>query len=272
MSKTLIDWTDEVWNPLRGCTPVSEGCRNCYAARIAARPNMSGPGGAYEGLAEMKNGKSRWTGKIQVVEHLIEAPLKWKKPRFVFVNSMSDLFHEKVPAETIFQIFDVMGQCPQHVFQILTKRPEIAAALDMEGMLAWQPNIWMGVSVENIATVHRLETLRPLQAHVKFVSCEPLLEDISPNSTVRSAINNWLDWVIVGGETGTEARIMEGNWARNLRDDCALAETPFFFKQWGGRRRTRTLDGREYNERPPLAPEPEPVPELEDWQQISLWE
>lgn len=229
--KTGIEWCDATWNPIRGCSRVSEGCRYCYAELIAAR--FSKPGNPYFGIAGFKNGQPHWTGDIQVVHDKMDQPIRWKRPRIIFVNSMSDLFHENVGSDTIFEIFDIMAnKAPHHYYIVLTKRPQRAVALDMEGMLDWQPNIWMGVSVEDTKTVHRLDDLELCKAQVKILSAEPLLE---PFDHMMPPYLKWLDWVIVGGESGAKARPMKEIWAYTMGMRCIEHHVPFFFKQMGGR-------------------------------------
>lgn len=337
--KTAIEWTDATWNPIRGCSRVSEGCRNCYAEPIAAR--FSGPSQPYDGLSKFvtpagsNKREARWTGRVAFAEHLLDQPLRWRAPRRIFVNSMSDLFHESVPDEWIDRIFAVMALCPQHTFQILTKRParmrnyfsetwqvaaqpaqtnlgveipaqqatiedrwhQIESAIDsltldnrlfnqdrfwtsegqLIGRIAWPheplPNVWLGVSVEDQVTADtRIPILLQTPAAKRFISAEPLLGLIDlvsvlalppPRGTFFTAAAKlcsdsacrrpgrhyprefncrWgkepmglpgLDWVIVGGESGPGARPMHPDWAVTLRDQCAAAGTPFFFKQWG---------------------------------------
>ena len=187
-----IEWTESTWNPVRGCTRVSEGCRFCYAERIAAR--FSGKGMAYEGLAENTKAGPRWTQQVILVPELINEPLKWKKPRRIFVNSMSDLFHEKVELSDIQKVFAVMEKADRHQFQILTKRAERLLAFNAK--LPWPPNVWMGVSVEDNRVTDRIDALRQTDAHIKFLSLEPLLGAL-PNLELDG-----IDWVIVGGESG----------------------------------------------------------------------
>lgn len=238
-----IEWTESTWNPVRGCTRVSEGCRFCYAERIAAR--FSGNGMAYQGLARNTPAGPRWTQHIRTVPELLNAPLKWKKPRRIFVNSMSDLFHEKIELAYIQQVFAVMNEARQHQFQILTKRAERLLALNSE--LTWTPNIWMGVSVEDARVTDRIDALRQTNAHIKFLSLEPLLGAL-PNLTLDN-----INWVIVGGESGPGARTMQKQWVIDIRNQCEAAEVAFFFKQWGGQHKSktgRTLDGRTYDAMP----------------------
>lgn len=238
-----IEWTESTWNPVRGCTRVSEGCRFCYAERIAAR--FSDDGMAYEGLAKNTKAGPRWTQKVKVVREVIKAPLKWKKPRRIFVNSMSDIFHEKILLSDIQEIFDVMEEANWHQFQLLTKRAE--RLLEYNSELPWPPNVWMGVSVEDEQVMHRIDALRQTDAQIKFLSLEPLIGPL-PDLELSG-----IDWVIVGGESGPGARPMDEAWVLAIRDRCAEAEVPFFFKQWGGVRKSKTgrvLDGRFYDEMP----------------------
>ena len=249
MDNTKIEWTDATWNPLRGCTRVSEGCRNCYAERVAAR--FSGPGMAYEGT--IKDGK--WNGVVKTVPEALDQPLRWKRPRRIFVNSMSDLFHETVSDQAIFAIFYVMACTPHHTYQVLTKRParmvqwfDWVSRWDstMQPRLAkmaggkWPlPNVWLGVSVEDQdAADKRLPHLINTPAAVRWVSAEPLLGHVSFTGWDGKVQRNWLgeggiNWVVCGGESGHGARPMHPVWARNLRDECADAGAAFFFKQWG---------------------------------------
>lgn len=228
-----IEWTDSSWNPVTGCTRISSGCQNCYAQRMAKR------------LKAM--GNPRYTNGFKVTLHwdLINAPYEWKKPRRIFVNSMSDLFHEDVPVEFIKRVFDTMNNTPWHTYQVLTKRSE--RLLKLAPLLNWTPNIWQGVSIENQEVVHRLEHLREVPAHVTFLSLEPLL---GPLSELRL---DKIHWVIVGGESGPRARPIKPEWVRELRDNCIENDVPFFFKQWGGTRKHlngRLLDGQTWDQYP----------------------
>lgn len=252
-----IEWTDSSWNPIRGCSRVSEGCVNCYAEGIAAR--FSGPGQPYERLAKRMGGAPRWTGDVRFIESALTAPLRWKRPRKIFVNSMSDLFHEKVPDEWIDKIFAVMAIAHWHTFQILTKRPErmrqycgsdevlgrVVSLINewahefasvevrhkpdgLRGLILL--NIWLGVSVEDQATAdERIPLLMQTPAAVRFISAEPLLGPL----TISYLEWARLDWVICGGESGAKARPMHPAWARGLRNQCHKLGIPFFFKQWG---------------------------------------
>ncbi len=228
-----IEWTDSTWNPVTGCSKVSPGCKHCYAERMAKRLRAMGSK-IYENGFE-----------VTLQPGALNLPLSWKKPRTIFVNSMSDLFHEDVPLDYIHRVFDVMARAHWHRFQILTKRSSRLQALSSQ--LDWRANIWMGVSVENDAYLHRIEHLRNTPASVKFLSLEPLLGPL-PTLDVTG-----IQWVIVGGESGPGARVMSGNWAAEIRDICIKARVPFFFKQWGGffkAKNGRTLEGRIWNEMP----------------------
>jgi len=233
-----IEWTEYTWNPVTGCTKVSKGCRNCYADKMARRLKAMG-------VPRYKNGF-----RPTVHYDVLERPLTWRRPRVVFVNSMSDLFHESVPLDFIRRVFEVMNACPQHTFQILTKRS--ARLKELAGSLDWSPNIWMGVSVENEKVTHRIRDLSSAPAHVRFLSCEPLIGPLS-----GLALRN-IDWVIVGGESGARCRPIREEWVRDIRDQCAESGTRFFFKQWGGVHKKRTgriLDGRTWDDMPVLAHE-----------------
>ena len=237
MNKTKIEWTDRTWNPFRGCTRVSEGCRNCYAERMAARfaKDESAPYFGISRFVDTQHGKeARWTGEVRIIEKLMDAPLRWKKPSLIFLNSMSDTFHESVPDAAIIELFDVMGAATQHHFQVLTKRPERMLEMQGSGKLRYgYPNIWMGVSIEDVKTVDRCRIFHELGARVQWVSAEPLLEDIT------EAIAKYLpyiDWLVCGGESGHAARPMDAKWAYNLYLECSLHNTRYFFKQMGGRK------------------------------------
>lgn len=235
-----IEWTESTWNPVRGCTRVSEGCRFCYAERIAAR--FSGKGLAYEGYAKNTKAGPQWTQKVQPVRSLLNQPLKWKKPRRIFVNSMSDLFHEKIELSYIKEVFYVMEKAYWHQFQILTKRAEQLLRYNSE--LSWSPNVWMGVSVEDSRVIHRIEALRQTNANVKFLSLEPLIGPLPDLNLTK------IDWVIVGGESGPGARKMEKKWVIDIRDQCEKEKVHFFFKQWGGvqkSKRGRKINGKTYD-------------------------
>jgi len=244
-SSTRIEWTESTWNPTRGCSRASPGCRNCYAERFAHR--LSGPGRPYEALTRSTPRGPRWTGEIRLVPEVLEAPLRWRKPRLVFVNSMSDLFHERIPIRFIEEVFAIMEKAHWHTFQILTKRAERLHKL--YSVLPWPPNVWMGVSVETPDYAGRIQKLRDVPAAVRFLSLEPLLQPfgVLPLDGVH--------WVIVGGESGPYPRPMKSEWVRQVRDTCVSQRVPFFFKQWGGiakKRAGRRLDGRTWDEMPQM--------------------
>ncbi len=241
---STIEWTEATWNPTRGCSRISPGCEHCYAERMAHR--LSGPGKAYEHLTQRGRQGPRWTGLIRTAEDAIELPLRWKKPRLVFVNSMSDLFHERLDEADIRRIFKVMEKAHWHTFQLLTKRSERLRSLS--GRLPWPKNVWMGVSVESAEYLHRIADLAQTPAATKFLSIEPLLGPLQQIPLGR------VDWVIVGGESGPGARPMDPEWVRQIRDQCEQASVRFFFKQWGGVRKKTTgriLDGRTWDDMPP---------------------
>ncbi|CUA90885.1 Bacteriophage protein gp37 [Chelatococcus sambhunathii] len=270
-ANTKIEWTETTWNPLAGCSVVSPGCTNCYAMQMAHRIKRMTEGRTgnpadtpYFGTTRIMNGKAIWTGEVHLVDGALTAPLRWKRPRRIFVNSMSDLFHESVPDEWIDRVFAVMAMCPQHTFQVLTKRSDRMRAYvdgmwdrrealgglmssvggderqgwyapECDGKRGWVgmhlplPNVWLGVSAEDQRRANeRVPDLREAPAAVRFISAEPLLGAID--------FEPWLDridWIIVGGESGPGARPMHPDWARSIRDQCAAAGTAFFFKQWG---------------------------------------
>lgn len=221
--KSMIEWTMATWNCIRGCSMCSPGCLFCYAMMIAAR--FSRLGLPFHGFAVMTPKGPKWTGKVALIEELLDEPLHWKKPKLIFVNSMSDLFHEELPAADILRVFDVMSRANWHTYQILTKRSERLAELSPK--LLWAPHIWMGVSVENADNVHRIDDLRRSGARIKFLSIEPLLGPM-PKLNLDG-----IDWVIVGGESGRNVRPMQADWARDIRNQCQDADVPFFFKQFG---------------------------------------
>lgn len=232
MNKTKIQWTEMTWNPITGCTKISDGCLNCYAARMAKR------------LKAM--GNPRYINEFEVTVHkdLLEVPLDIKQPKMIFVNSMSDLFHKDVPDDIIIKVFETMNKAYWHTFQVLTKRPERVLEMDQAGLLKWSPNIWMGTTVENDKYVDRIDKLRGTKANIKFLSCEPLLGSLKDISLKE------IDWVIVGGESGPKSREMKKGWVLELKDLCEKDGVAFFFKQWGGinkKKSGRTLDGKTYD-------------------------
>ncbi len=230
-----IEWTEATWNPLTGCNKISLGCKNCYAEKMSYRlQNM--------GQYNYRNGF-----QLTMHEHALEIPLKWIRPRIIFVNSMSDLFHQDVPIPFIKKVFKVMNRCPQHQFQVLTKRADRLEELSSK--LNWTHNIWMGVSIETQDYKFRIDHLLKTKAKVKFLSLEPLLGPL-PRLKLKG-----IDWVIVGGESGTNARPIKPDWVIQIKNQCVNKKTPFFFKQWGGVRKHKTgrlLEGRTWNEMPVL--------------------
>lgn len=233
MAQSKIEWTEMTWNPTTGCSKISEGCKHCYAETMALRLRSMG-------LEKYANGFA-----LTMHESTLEAPLAWRRPRTVFVNSMSDLFHREVPDAFILRVFEVMARCPQHRFQVLTKRADRLPLLN--GKLPWPGNVWMGVSVENASHTARINALRASSAAVKFLSLEPLIGPLPSLNLAK------IDWVIAGGESGPGARPMKPEWALDIRDQCQAAGVAFFFKQWGGankRKTGRLLDGRTYDEMP----------------------
>ena len=235
-NKSNIEWTEMTWNPVTGCTKVSQGCKHCYAERMAKR------------LTAM--GAERYRNGFSVTLHpdLVDIPRGWRLPRVVFVNSMSDLFHDDIPLAYIQRVFATMRDCPRHTFQVLTKRSERLAELAPH--LPWPENVWMGVSVEDARVLHRVADLQSVQAKVRFLSLEPLI------GPLESLPLDGIHWVIVGGESGPQARPMRKEWVRQILRQCRAAKVPFFFKQWGGTRKDltgRELNGRTYSEMPVVA-------------------
>lgn len=244
-TKSTIEWTEMTWNPVTGCTKISQGCKHCYAARMAKRLHAMG--------------SERYRNEFALTTHddLIDAPRRWKQPRMIFVNSMSDLFHRDVPEDFIYRVFRTMKECPQHTFQILTKRSDRLRRLAPK--LFWAPNIWMGVSVESETVLHRVDDLREVSAKTRFLSCEPLIGPLANLSL------DGIHWVIVGGESGPGARPMPYEWVEEIRHLCEARRVPFFFKQWGGvrkKRAGRVLNGRTFDEMP--------LPALKPFVQIDL--
>jgi len=231
--QSSIEWTDATWNPVTGCTKISPGCKYCYAERMAKR------------LQSMGQPRYRDGFQLTMQSDVVDQPLTWKKPRTVFVNSMSDLFHDDVPLSYLKRVFGVMAMASWHTFQVLTKRSERLA--DVAKYLPWPTNVWMGVSVENEDYTYRIDHLSHVTAAIRFLSIEPLI------GPIRNLRLDSIDWVIVGGESGPHARMIDPDWVRTIRDGCLSAGVPFFFKQWGGTRKSRTgrvLDGRTWDEMP----------------------
>jgi protein gp37 len=239
-----IEWTEATWNPVGGCTILSPGCTNCYAMRLARRLEAMGQS-KYSGTTRLSGGRAKWNGKIVLDERALEIPLKWKTSKIIFVNSMSDLFHEKIPLKFISKVFDVMRESRHHTFQVLTKRADRLA--EIASQLPWPDNVWMGVSVESEEYVDRIDRLRSTPAFIKFLSLEPLLGPLD-NLNLSG-----IDWTIAGGESGPAARPMDPTWIRSIRDQCVSEGVAFHFKQWGGvqkKQAGRMLDGRTWDELP----------------------
>jgi len=237
MADTSIEWTDATWNPVAGCTIVTAGCTNCYAMRMAARLEAMGVG-KYEGLTRKSGGRAKWTGHITLDWNALQVPSAWKKPRRVFVNSMSDLFHEDVPEIFIEEVWKVMAATSRHTYQILTKRPERMAEILSRGHMPVLDNVWLGTSVENAEVLHRLDALRVVPSAIRFVSFEPLIGSVGASNL------DHIDWAIVGGESGPGARPMDPEWVDEIHDLCRSSGTAFFFKQWGGT--NKKIAGRNY--------------------------
>jgi protein gp37 len=240
MAETSIEWTDATWNPVAGCTILTAGCTNCYAMRMAARLEAMGVE-KYAGLTRKSGGRAKWTGKIRLDNASLDIPESWKKPRRVFVNSMSDLFHADVPMDFIREVWRVMGATTRHTYQILTKRPDrMAEILSTEGFEVLS-NVWLGTSIEDSGVLHRLDELRTVPAAIRFVSYEPLIGSVAGANLAD------IHLAIVGGESGPNARPMDPKWIDEIFDQCTDADAAFFFKQWGGRNKKAT--GRTYRER-----------------------
>lgn len=236
MSKSKIEWTEATWNPVTGCDEISPGCDNCYAARMAVR--LRGMG-----VNNYRNGF-----EVTMHDHMLERPLRWRKPKHVFVNSMSDLFHPEVTFDFISRVFRVMSIAGQHRFQVLTKRPKTMGHYVRKYAAGYvPPNVWLGTSVEGPDFLWRADELRGIPAAVKFLSLEPLLEDLGDIDL------EGVHWVIVGGESGPGARPMNKDWVLKIKDQCEEASVPFFFKQWGGVHKSKTgrlLEGQTWDEMP----------------------
>lgn len=244
MSK--IEWTDVTWNPVAGCTIATAGCTNCYAMRMAARLESMGTA-KYQGLTRKSGDRYVWTGKVRTDEKALGAPLTWRTPRTVFVNSMSDLFHAEVPVEFIFKVWKVMQATPQHTYQILTKRPERMREVLSSEVFPQLPNVWLGTSVEDASVLERIDDLRATRGLIRFISFEPLI------GSVADADLTDIDWAIVGGESGPRARPMSVEWVEEIEELCRGYGTAFFFKQWGGRNKKaagRTFKGQTFDEMP----------------------
>jgi protein gp37 len=235
MAKSSIEWTEMTWNPTTGCSKISQGCKFCYAEVMSKR------------LHAMRIEKYKNNFEISIHPNELRTPYTWKKPKVVFVNSMSDLFHEDVPLSFIREVFKVMKDNPQHVFQVLTKRADRLLEIDKE--LNWTHNIWMGVSVEDEKVKHRIDLLSQTSARTKFLSLEPLIGEL-PNMNLKN-----IDWVIVGGESGRTPRPMLSKWVLDIQSQCEKQDVSFFFKQWGGKNKKksgRLLNGKTYDEMPEI--------------------
>lgn len=243
-NNSSIEWTEATWNPVVGCTIISPGCTNCYAMRMARRLEAMG-NSKYAGTTRLSGGRAKWNGVVRLDEESLKLPASWRTGRMIFVNSMSDLFHEKVPLAFIKRVFKTMQETPQHTYQILTKRAERLEQISPS--LAWPKNVWMGVSVENVEYIERVNHLRRTNAAVKFLSLEPLLGPLDELDLSQ------IDWVIAGGESGPGARPVDPDWVRTIRDQCSEAAVAFHFKQWGGvnkKKTGRVLDGRTWDQFP----------------------
>jgi protein gp37 len=235
MARTKIEWTESTWNPITGCTKISSGCKNCYAEVMTRRLKAMGQ-------EKYQNGFN-----LSLHPETLKEPYTWKKPRVIFVNSMSDLFHKDIPVQYIIDVFRVMKDNPHHVFQILTKRADLLLYYDKEELLEWTHNIWMGVTVEDNTVTKRIDLLRQTGAKIKFLSCEPLLTGL-PELNLKD-----IDWVIVGGESGRTPRHIKEEWVINIKEQCQKANVAFYFKQWGGtnkKKNGKSLQGKQYTEMP----------------------
>lgn len=232
-----IEWTDATWNPVAGCAIESAGCTNCYAMRMAGRLQAMGHD-AYAGTTRKSGKRVVWTGRVNLLESVLNAPLKWRNPRFVFVNSMSDLFQESVPFEFVERVWNVMEKATTHTFQILTKRPSRMREFLEARKAEIVPNVWLGTSVEDSRVVHRIEELSKCPAQIRFISFEPLIGPVGNVDLDR------IDWAIVGGESGPGSRPIDAIWADQIFERCEASDVAFFFKQWGGPNKKKT--GRQY--------------------------
>lgn len=243
-TNSKIEWTEATWNPVAGCSIISPGCTNCYAMRMAKRLDAMGQR-KYEGLTRQSGGRPKWNGKVRLDEASLNVPKTWKQGKMIFVNSMSDLFHEDIPLHFIQRVFQVMRECRHHTFQVLTKRSE--RLIELSSSLKWSSNIWMGVSVENAEYSYRIDDLRNCDAQTKFLSLEPLIGGVGVMNLLG------INWAIAGGESGPGARVMNPEWVRSIRDQCVASDVAFHFKQWGGvnkKKAGRMLDGRTWDELP----------------------
>ena len=247
MSETKIEWTDATWNPVAGCSIVSAGCTNCYAMEMAKRLEAMGVS-KYKNLTRKSGNRCVWTGAVREDQDSLKIPYTWKKPRKIFVNSMSDLFHDSVSKDFIKQVWEVMHDTPQHNYQILTKRPERMAEIVSRCIKEVLPNVWLGTSVEHETTISRIDYLRNIPAAIRFISFEPLIGSVG-----YVDLSN-IHWAIVGGESGRNARPLKEEWVDEIHHQCQEYETAFFFKQWGtwgkdNKKRSKKANGREYRGR-----------------------
>lgn len=243
-NNSAIEWTEATWNPVAGCTVISPGCTNCYAMRLAGRLEAMGQT-KYAGTTRVSGNRTIWNGKIRIDRTAIDLPHRWKSSKIIFVNSMSDLFHDDVPFEFIKEVFRTMCETPRHTYQVLTKRAE--RLQELSPLLHWPPNIWMGVSIESADYLWRVDMLRRTSAAIRFLSLEPLLGPLAALDL------DGIDWVIAGGESGPRARTVDPEWIRSIRDNCAANGIAFHFKQWGGVNKKasgRILDGRTWDDLP----------------------
>lgn len=232
-----IEWTDATWNPVSGCTIISPGCTNCYAMRMASRLQAMGHA-SYRDITRKSGKRHVWTGNIILNERVIDAPKTWRKPKMIFVNSMSDLFQAGVPKTYIRKVWETMAESPWHIYQVLTKRPDIMCEILKDEDFPLLENVWLGTSVENADFVDRIEILKKVRGAVKFISFEPLIESVGEVNL------NGIDWAIIGGESGPNSRPMNVEWVDEIKSACDLSKTAFFFKQWGGVQKKKT--GRTY--------------------------
>jgi len=247
MAESQIEWTDSTWNPVAGCTAVSAGCTNCYAMEMARRLEAMRVT-KYNNLTRKSGNRAVWTGSVRTDNTSLEIPYRWKKPRKIFVNSMSDLFHEAVSDQFILDVWRVMRETPRHHYQILTKRPERMAKIVSDKIADILPNVWLGTSVEDAAVADRIDHLRTVPAAIRFISFEPLIGSVGPISLEQ------IHWAIVGGESGRFARPIREEWIDEIYGECDISRTVFFFKQWGAwgkdnKRRSKKANGRKYRGR-----------------------
>jgi protein gp37 len=247
MAESQIEWTDATWNPVAGCSLVTAGCTNCYAMQMAKRLEAMGIA-KYEGLTRLSGRRTVWNGVVREDEDALDIPHRWSKPRKIFVNSMSDLFHEAVSDTFVAAVWRVMRETPRHHYQILTKRPDRMAKFVADKIADVLPNVWLGTSVENVDVVDRIDGLRAVPAAIRFISFEPLI------GCVGDVDLSSIDWAIVGGESGSNARPIKEEWIDRIYERCASSKTAFFFKQWGtwgkdNKKRSKRANGREYRGR-----------------------